>query len=352
MSNISKSLQRDSNMELLRIVAMSMILCGHFIFHGLKKIVWFESPFTICGVNLFFLISGWFGIRFSVRSIVKLTVTTLFFLLVNLVILAIFKPEFSKELYKVFLTPIEASGLWFIMIYLGLLCFAPVLQAGLEHLSDKKLFIFLIAFSAFNMYSCWYGGNYASVNGYTFVQAVWLYGIAYTCRRKEVYISRVRARYYLWAFLACCVINEVVMMSFNTHNYTYYNAPNVVIPSLALFLYFTQISIKSKAINKIGHVALGCYMLQDSWLGRQIVYPKITELYYTFNAQFSFAGTMGIMCAIFAGLFVLYWLCAYLLMPIADLLSKGCYKALSVIWTKLKTIPTLRKLTGSREFVD
>lgn len=71
--------QRDSNLELLRIVAMSMIVIYHIFVHGISPVyvgshsiltVWYV-PF-IFGVNLFILISGYYGIRLSWKSFLSL----------------------------------------------------------------------------------------------------------------------------------------------------------------------------------------------------------------------------------------------------------------------------------------
>lgn len=89
--------QRDSNIELLRIIVMGMIVLHHFIFHGLGvyRDLRFGEPavmnardtncalvvegFLICAVNVFVLISGWFSIKFKAASFVKLFAICSFF---------------------------------------------------------------------------------------------------------------------------------------------------------------------------------------------------------------------------------------------------------------------------------
>lgn len=76
-------------MELLRIVAMSMIIIGHFMVHAIfrdipdSRVHHFLTPFFICGVNLFFLLSGYFKIRLSLSSIFRLIVLIISFRLVS-----------------------------------------------------------------------------------------------------------------------------------------------------------------------------------------------------------------------------------------------------------------------------
>ena len=54
---------------------MFSIVIGHIFYHGfhgqLYEIEWLK-PFTCCGVNIFILISGYFGIKFKLESILNL----------------------------------------------------------------------------------------------------------------------------------------------------------------------------------------------------------------------------------------------------------------------------------------
>ena len=84
--------QRDSNLELLRIVAMSMIVIYHIFVHGISPVyvgshsiltVWYV-PF-IFGVNLFILISGYYGIRLSWNHS-SLNVDNCFYKLISLIV--------------------------------------------------------------------------------------------------------------------------------------------------------------------------------------------------------------------------------------------------------------------------
>lgn len=65
---------RDSNMELLRIVAMSMVVIGHFIIHGIwndeipvfsvsTSVQLMVYSLAVIAVNCYFLISGYYQIK-------------------------------------------------------------------------------------------------------------------------------------------------------------------------------------------------------------------------------------------------------------------------------------------------
>ena len=67
-------MKRLSNFELLRVVAMCFIVIGHIFMHGLRGEVeyydWIRI-WTISGVNLFVLISGWFNIHLTWKSLLR-----------------------------------------------------------------------------------------------------------------------------------------------------------------------------------------------------------------------------------------------------------------------------------------
>ena len=84
---------RESNFELLRIIAMFMVLVLHADFQALGEPtradilsstltsslkVFFEMA-SIIAVNVFVLISGWFGIRPSIKGFCKFVFQCLFF---------------------------------------------------------------------------------------------------------------------------------------------------------------------------------------------------------------------------------------------------------------------------------
>lgn len=93
--------QRESNIELLRLVIMAFIVLHHFIFHGLgqyKYLALGASPllsgsqidcalivdsFLIAAVDVFILISGYFSIKFKASGFVKLFSIVSFFAMVG-----------------------------------------------------------------------------------------------------------------------------------------------------------------------------------------------------------------------------------------------------------------------------
>lgn len=314
--------QRESGMELLRIIAMSMILCGHFMSHGLDHTIrgtqfyHILEPFFICGVNLFFLISGWYGIRFSVKGAVKLIVLTFFFVVVNLFLCAAVGVEVtSQNIIDVFLFPISRSSYWFMMVYFALYILAPVLNAAIRSMDRKQFLSVVIMLTIFNCYSCSIGDNYVSQAGYTVMQAIWLYCVAACLRRYEYVFLRVRPSVYILIFILSTIINIF------PHRYEY-NSPLVVVPSVAFFLAFIHLRFRNTVVNSIASASLGAYLLQDGMFGHSFFYLQVIEKHYIHLKQTYLHGVSIRMVLFLLVIFILIWLASWLLTPLANALGR------------------------------
>lgn len=127
---------RQSNMELLRIVAMFMILVYHtvyYVFYDYRvDSPIFASLMTLLhiGVPLFILISGYFGIKPSIKGVLKLYLILLFYNLLFYGIRIVYGDvSFSiSETLKLCLPFSIGSRWWFFKVYLMLYLFAPVVN--------------------------------------------------------------------------------------------------------------------------------------------------------------------------------------------------------------------------------
>lgn len=101
---------------------------------------------SIIAVNVFVLISGWFGIRFKIVRLSELIFQILFFgLLVYVIMLvasSIVHTNVRKELFNIFIM----KDFWFAKEYLVLYIFSPVLNAFVEKADRKQFSLFLISF--------------------------------------------------------------------------------------------------------------------------------------------------------------------------------------------------------------
>lgn len=151
---------RSSNFELLRIVAMLMIIAHHLSLHGIfsnsiwdsnyvlnKIILSLFQPGGEVGVALFFMITGYFMYEREKGSIKKIWCETYFYGVVAILIFFISKlVGFSytyltngnavKDIIEYLFIP-QISGIWwFVTAYIILILFLPVINPLLIHLKE------------------------------------------------------------------------------------------------------------------------------------------------------------------------------------------------------------------------
>ncbi len=152
------SKDRMANFELLRILAMLMVVVLHFLSHtgalpapgeepgelGILAIL-IES-FSIVAVNCFVLLSGWFLSEkfFSVRRLLRLLCQILFYTLLIppvLVLLGVLSPSGMLNPYHIWngLFPVQSGHYWFVTAYVVMMLFSPLLNGAVHTLSRRGL---------------------------------------------------------------------------------------------------------------------------------------------------------------------------------------------------------------------
>lgn len=152
--------KRMANYELLRIIAMFMVVTLHYLNHTGSLVVPGEKAgarqilgtllesFCIVAVNVYVLISGYFLVEagFKVKRIVVLVCQIWFYaLLVPAVLLGIgiFGGEGGSYQWIQYLLPLQTEHYWFATSYVLLYLFTPVLNLAVKHMGKRQLQITL-----------------------------------------------------------------------------------------------------------------------------------------------------------------------------------------------------------------
>ena len=150
--------ERSSNFELLRIVAIMMIIAHHFAYYTiLTTPCYIEMP-DICkyytcllcpggeiGVAVFFMITGFFLHKdTSIRSLKNIVIPVFFYSYLTLSIFMVFKSfgiyDFStrpadtlmRDMLKMLLIPCNSGVWWYVCAYLMLMLLAPTINRNLK----------------------------------------------------------------------------------------------------------------------------------------------------------------------------------------------------------------------------
>ena len=275
---------RDSNMELLRLVAMFLVLVVHANFRALPVpgmthvhnnpssafLMFMTEAFSIYAVNLFVLLSGWYGIRFKAKRLGELIFQVLFFGLFAIGVCAIFAPEELQTdvLSRLFI--LGQNDYWFVKAYIALYLLSPVLNAYIEKASARQFGWVLIGFFAFQFLFDWaYVSTRWLANGYSLPSFIGLYLLARYMRLHPIKLWKLNRwidlGIYLLVVAFLTIIMFVIKQSAGRGDYLYfYTCPLVILGAMHLLLFFSKFSFHSRVINWLALSAFGAYLTQSS----------------------------------------------------------------------------------------
>lgn len=289
--------QRNSSVELLRIIATLFVLIIHASFMTFNIPTYIEchtSPLvsinlfftqscTIICSNVFVLIAGWFGIRYNINKLCNILFQVLFYTILVYIILLIFDFDkyFNLRCASVLLL-LNNLDLWFIKAYIGLMLFSPVLNAFADKASEKDLRNLLITFYIFQTIYGW-----ASVNGvgwlgggYSAVSFMGLYLLA-----RYIYIHGEKICSYKASFYFLIYISITIIQTISAFVITYLDIPIagrlfvrtnplIILQSVAFLLIFTKFNFYNKTINWIGASCFSAYLIHSNPLVLNEYYVK------------------------------------------------------------------------------
>lgn len=265
---------RNSNIELCRVMAILLVIVVHSCFSALGTPFtyddcWIPSlfiqSFSIIGVNVFVIISGWFSIVPTKKSIYNLLFICLFWGVLKIAASIWLSCDFSaKDLFFV------SRSNWFVTTYLLLVCFAPILNKYVEYVTGKVLLKTIVILFLFQFWFGWVPAMpqyMAFDNGYSILSFMCLYLLS---RYFRVYgdngVLVYLRKYSFIGWLLCSVIigfSALIVLRFDLFPQQLmgkiyaYNNPICVISSFCFFFIFESFQVSSlKLVNWISKSTL------------------------------------------------------------------------------------------------
>jgi len=275
---------RQSNIELLRIVAMLLVLIVHidFISIGPPTIAdchnnvisallrYFFQSCAIGCVDIFVLISGWFGINPSAKGFFNFIFQCLFFLIgvYAVFVIAGFKSFIISDLAAQLLF-IQDYDYWFIKAFILLYILSPVLNKFCEKTSEKEFRYVVISYYLIQSV---YGWGFIAINsyagGYSTMSFIGLYLLARYFKLHGNKLTQQPIWIDITIILAIVVFNTIT--SFGTAYIGHplagkicdsYISPLVIVYSLYMVILFSKLNMQSTVVNWIASSAFAVYLL-------------------------------------------------------------------------------------------
>lgn len=305
MSSARGIIERDSNLELYRIIVMLAIVAHHYVVNsGLMDVI-SQNPLSSkslfyylfgawgkTGINCFVLITGYFmcGKDLTIRKFLKLFLEILFY---NIIIWLVFlcsgyQPFSEKEFISLFL-PIKNISTGFTSCFLAFMLLIPFLNILVRNMTRRQhlclvavlLFIysvlpllFLINVSVTFNYVSWFCVLYF-VGSYLRIYPV----------KKNENTRFWRCSFFVMFALGLCSIIGVMLFNQNHikqyHPYMFISDSNQLLSlaiAVSLFMWFKNIKLKnSRAINTISASCFGVLLIHANsdtmrqWLWKDVV---------------------------------------------------------------------------------
>ncbi len=289
---------RNAALDVVRIFAMLFIVLHHLTINniGLSAIengvgttllpqylsASFLDAFFIIGVNLFFLISGYFSIKLKPRKILLLLFKVYIYWILSVLIgMAAGLIEFSSALEGLKYCVIAISKYWFILIYMMLCLFAPALNAIAELIVKKHggveyfVFITTVFFCVIGFVADYFYPIMGTNNGYSVIWAAvpYLYGRIIFFKKDSL---KNKPLFWLVAYLLLSLANYAIIAPLIAtgqgkvawHFYGY-NNPLVLASSVCFFMTFLSVKpindpMACRAISFVAKNTLAVYLLHSN----------------------------------------------------------------------------------------
>lgn len=282
--------KRESNFELLRIFAAMAVVTLHFNYiypsggalanarGSTYNVLLFFETLSICAVNLFILLSGYFGCNsrsIKVGKLLKLLLQTICISCITKIISSMIHHQWDlKEILASF---IPAN--YYVVLYISLMLIAPFINKLIDSLSQRSFRnLIILVFLLFSVYSIavdilkeitdksWSGlssiGIDGSMNGYSIINFILVYLIGVWLRKKE-FTSKASVT-VLISVLIGCIVALIGWRRFLPKTAWAYNNPLVILEACLIFLLFGKIRLTSKLVNALAPASFTCYLIHGS----------------------------------------------------------------------------------------
>lgn len=287
MNSETKINSRKSGVELLRIFAILMVISVHRMGHQTLYsapqfsvsyyVLWFIEIASYKAVDIFFIISGYFGIkqRFKGKKLLLLNFKVLVYCVGFYLLSVVVKYQaFSFRDFLRACLPYLGAHYWYYTAYISLMLLSPWLNKMVQALDKKKLLLLILLVSGVSTLSI--GDAFFTIDGYSVFWAINLYLIGAYIRlyykrmipsKKAIFLSFACTMFvFLW-FVVVGRLTQYIFGRevFSTHFMVYRQFP-IVMGAVFAVIAFVQIDFKGyrgKVINSISKCTFGVYLIHS-----------------------------------------------------------------------------------------
>ena len=321
---------RNSSIELLRIIAMFMILMHHFIVHNgydvLKLPMGPERIFFQLvmqgggkvGVVIFFSISAWFfldrkqAIKSNLKRVWIMERELLFWSLMLLAFYLVFdRADLGAKLMVKSVMPLSMDLWWYATAYAIFLALLPFLSKGLKalgreyHLALAATVLVIWGLTSFIPKALgtapYVGSSLTGAFGFIYlfilISAYKWYLKPFTIKQTWLMIGFGLGFFLLYTCAS-------IALSLLGHNMGIFIANDwrlpVIMIGFGMFLLFGRVTFHSRVINRIAQSAFAVYLITDYAASEKLLWVRLFNLQDLYQQPLAILRILGILLAIYA----------------------------------------------------
>lgn len=319
--------KRQLNFELLRIIAMFMIVISHVSTHYILAndvevskfnellLTIMRSLILIC-VNIYILITGYFSLyttKLKIRKVVNIALLPGFisaFLISVLMIFGVVDFDVWQIMRQLFVT--ITGEYWFISTYFALYLFIPLLNKIFQALSkqDIQLLLFL-NFLVGTMWDSFFGKEIIGFNsGFSLIFFIFLYFIGAYIRTYGAFWKDFNKYTYIFVYLILGLLTGLLQLFIPVVDFLNYNGPFELIMSYCFFMFISKIKVRSNKISTIASYVLSVYLVHEQSQVREFIWsrPLIHQI-----IEWSPITFIPAIILVAVMVFILSWIIGYIL---------------------------------------
>jgi len=328
--------ERLINIELLRVLAMFLIIIGHVLGddHGnvLSRlepkslswcVLWGIETISVIATNIYILISGFFlsGSEFRPKRILKICVQVWFYSVI-FGICSLLTDKFSIQTALNMLTPVLHRTWWFVSSYIGMVMISPLLNKiilGMENSELKgSIIVCLVMFSFIpTLYPITDTFSIGGGTGIVWFATVYLVAGYIRKNKKQLSDNGLESK-WKWIYLAVfmtmfsskmlltVVTERVFGRAIGTSIFYTNNSPICFLGAVSVFMMF--LSMKSDGFSKLiriiaktGSLTFGIYLIHNN--------PFFSKRLWRILSPGTERGTVFLVLQVFAISIFIYILC-------------------------------------------
>lgn len=332
--------ERQQNFELLRIIAMFMIVISHVTTHYIMAdgipitganeflLTILRSLIYVC-VNVYIIITGYFSIyskQLNLRKILNVALLPGFISAILVTVLMAFGAiDFNiwRIIGKLFAT--FRGEYWFISNYFALYLFIPFLNKIIHMFSKKEYQQFLTLSLLVGSVWPFFVVNQEIISfnsGFSLIFFFLLYFIGAYIRLYGAFIKDFTAKQYLMSYFVLGIITGIFQFLIPTTDFLNYNGPFELLMSYFIFMYIKKIKVKSHRINYIASYVLSVYLVHEQAEIREFIWdlPIVHQI-----IQWSPVTFIPAIIMVAAMVFMISWIVGWLLTNLFNRFEKIIY---------------------------